>query len=170
MTNLMTAWIALSAAVMLLTRAFPLRAGKCGLNAVDVELTVGYPREMLMPALALDMAGVALIWMRYALPSIRRGGLRAVGTACDYTHRVGLRLPVSQSILGGRGQRPRGRAACAWSLVRDCLFRCKERGTQPRRAGCARAYAHRQGRQEASPHPAHGRVRFVRGASKLRSG
>ena len=86
MTNLMTAWIALSAAVMLLTRAFPLRAGKCGLNAADVELTVGYPREMLMPALALDMAGVqqaprpvcpirvALIWMRYALPQFAAVG------------------------------------------------------------------------------------------------
>ena len=70
----MTAWIALAAAVMLLTRAFPLRAGKCGLNAVDVELTVGYPREMLMPALALDMAGVALVWMRYALPQFAAVG------------------------------------------------------------------------------------------------
>ena len=74
MTNLMTAWIALSAAVMLLTRAFPLRAGKFGLNAGDVELTVGYPREMLMPALALNMAGVALIWMRYALPQFAAVG------------------------------------------------------------------------------------------------
>ena len=74
MTNLMTAWIALSAAVMLLTRAFPLRAGKSGLTAVDVELTVGYPRELLMPALALDMAGVALVWMRYALPQFAAVG------------------------------------------------------------------------------------------------
>ena len=67
-TYFMTVWIALSATVMLLTRAFPLRAGKCGLSAADVELTVGYPREILMPALALDMAGVALIWIKYALP------------------------------------------------------------------------------------------------------
>lgn len=73
MTYAMAAWIALAALTMLLTRAFGLRASKCGLNAADVELTVGWPREMLMPALALDMAGVALIWIKYALPQFSAG-------------------------------------------------------------------------------------------------
>lgn len=66
----MTIWIGLTAIAMALSRAFPLRAGKCGVNAKDVELTVGYPTSAQMPALTLNMAGIALIWIKSSFPQL----------------------------------------------------------------------------------------------------
>ncbi len=68
MVYAMAIWITLTAIAMALSRAFPLRAGKCGVDVNQVELTVGYTSNAQTPALALDMAGIALIWIKYSLP------------------------------------------------------------------------------------------------------
>ena len=126
MANLMTAWIALSAAVMLLTRV-PLRAGKCGLK-VDGAYRRVSARDA-DAALALDMAGVALIWMRYALPQFAAVGyalwalLAIILIASGYVYLLANRFLVAV----GKGRVVVQPALGHWYAI--AFFRCKERGT-----------------------------------------
>lgn len=66
----MCAWIALSALTMILSRAFPLRSKHCGVRPEDVEFTLVCPRSLLSLALAMDLAGVILVWLTGTLPGM----------------------------------------------------------------------------------------------------